>query len=594
MPPNGTVSVDTKGQDTMTVATMPPPADLEKSRFGAVTSVLRRPTVVATTLVGLVVGWLALAPLGVLLWDTLWDGNSLSLSRVTDAYSAYGIGNLVKNSFLFALGTTLYAVVQGGVLAYLAARTNAPFKSLLFASSLVPLITPGVLSTIAWIYIGSPKVGLVNNWLEPLFGAGTLNVFSLPGMIFVEGQHLAPLVFLLMFAAFKSMDPSLEESALMSGAKRRTVIRRITLPMAAPAIYASIVIMMVRSLEAFEVPALIGLPNGITVFTGRIWRALSDYPLDKSTAGAYSLGLLVLTAIGMWAYTKLTRRSQKAYQTVTGKGFRSSHMDLGRARKPIGIAIIVYFLVAVVLPLFILLYGSTQSFYSPPTWDTMSHPTMANYRAIFSDDTIVRSLRNSIVLSVTTATAVAFIMAVASWIVIRTKIRGRAIVSFLSSVPLAIPGIVLGFALLTVYLWVPIPVYGTMWILFIAYFTRFMPYGLQYAATSMIQIGAELEESARMSGANWWQVFRRILIPLILPGLVAGWIYVVTVSLRELSASLLLYSPGNEVLSITIWDLWANGRFPAVAAVGVVMILVLLLIIGAARKITSRFGIAQI
>jgi iron(III) transport system permease protein len=494
---------------------------------------------------------------------------------------------------VFAIGTTIYAVVQGGILAYLAARTNTRFKSLLFASSLIPLITPGVLSTIAWIYIGSPKVGLANTWLEPLFGPGTLNVFSMPGMIFVEGQHLAPLVFLLMFAAFKSMDPSLEESALMSGAKRRTVIRRVTLPMAAPAIYAAIVIMMVRALESFEVPALIGLPNGIIVFTGRIWRALSDYPTDKPTAGAYSIGLLVLTALGMWWYTKLTRRNQKSYQSVTGKGFRSSNMDLGVARGPIAVLIVLYFLVAVVMPLFILLYGSFQSFYSPPSWDTLTHPTLANYRSMFSDDTIVRSLRNSIVLAVGTATAVVFVMAIGSWVVVRTRIRGRALVSFLASVPLAIPGIVLGFALLTVYLWVPIPIYGTMWILFIAYFTRFMPYGLQYAATSMLQIGAELEESARMSGASWWQVFRRILVPLILPGLVAGWIYVVTVALRELSSSLLLYSPGNEVLSITIWDLWSNGRFPAVAAVGVIMIITLLLIIGVARKVTNRFGIAQ-
>lgn len=555
---------------------------------------LRKPALVAMTLVGVVIGWLAMAPLVVLLWDTVWDGQSLTLAGFKSAYSAYGIGDLVVNSFTFAIGVTIYSLLQGGVLAYLAARTNAPFKSLIFASSLVPLITPGVLSTIAWIYVGSPRVGLANHWLEPIFGPGTLNVFSMPGMIFVEGQHLAPLVFLLMFAAFKSMDPSLEESALMSGAKRRTVIRRITIPMAAPAIYAAIVIMMVRGLEAFEVPALIGLPEGIIVFTGRIWRALSDYPLDKTTAGAYSVGLLILTAVGMYFYTRLTRRSQKAYQTVTGKGYRSSHMDLGNARGPIGILVIIYFLIAVVLPLFVLVYGSTQSFYSPPTWKTLTNPTMHNYSALLSDDTFVRSLRNSLLLSVATATAVMFVMAIAAWVVVRTRIRGRATIDFLATVPLAVPGIVLGFALLTVYLWVPLPVYGTLWILFIAYFTRFMPYGMRYVSTSMLQIGAELEESAQMSGATWWQVFRKVMIPLILPGLVAGWIYVVTVSLRELSSSLLLYSPGNEVLSITIWELWANGRFPAVAAVGVMMILVLLVIIAAARKISSRFGVSEI
>ncbi|WP_141005277.1 ABC transporter permease [Nocardioides humi] len=434
-------------------------------------------------------------------------------------------------------------------------------------------------------------MGLINHWLEPLFGPGALDIFSMPGMIFVEGQHLAPLVFLLLYASFKSMDPSLEESALMCGAKRRTVIRRITIPMAAPAIYASVVVMMVRGLEAFEVPALIGLPNGITVFTGRIWRALSDYPLDKATAGSYSIGLLLLTALGMWWYGRLTRRNQKSYQTVTGKGFRSSTMDLGRARWPIGALVILYFVVAVVLPLFVLAYGSTQSFYSPPTWDTLTNPSLANYRDVFGDDTILRSLRNSILLAVLTATAVMLVMAIASWVVIRTKVRGRVLIDLLATAPLAVPGIVLGFSLLTIYLWVPLPIYGTIWVLFIAYFTRFMPYGMRYASTSMVQVAGELEESARMSGATWWQVFRKVILPLIMPGLIAGWIYVVTVSLRELSSSLLLYSPGNEVLSITIWELWSNGRFPAVAAVGMVMIAVLLVIILAARKLSSRFGI---
>jgi iron(III) transport system permease protein len=366
------------------------------------------------------------------------------------------------------------------------------------------------------------------------------------------------------------------------------------MPLVAPAIYASVVVMMVRGLESFEVPALIGLPNGITVFTGRIWRALSDYPLDKPTAASYSILLLALTAVGMWWYTHLTRRHQKSYQTVTGKGFRSSTMDLGGARWPIGGLIVLYFLVAVVLPMFVLLYGSTQSFYSPPTWHTMTHLSSKNYHDIFSDDTIVRSFRNSIVLSILTATAVMLLMAVAAWVGVRTRAHGRALIDVLATTPLAIPGIVLGFSLLTVYLWVPLPIYGTIWILFIAYFTRFMPYGLRYASTSMLQVAAELEESARMSGATWWQVFRRVVVPLILPGLVAGWIYVVTVSLRELSSSLLLYSPGNEVLSITIWELWANGRFPAVAAVGVLMIAVLLVIILVARRVSSRFGMGEI
>jgi iron(III) transport system permease protein len=548
-----------------------------------------------TLIIGVViafVSYLALVPLGYLLWGTFYDGTSVTFRFFTEAYSAYGLTDMVVNSFGFAIGSTLLSVGIGTTLAYLTVRTNVPFKGLIFAASLVPLIIPGILHTIAWIFLASPRVGLFNKLLEPLFGPGVLNVFSIWGMILVEGLHLSPLVFLLMYAAFRSMDPSLEESALMSGARLPTVLRRISLPLAKPALAASVLIMLVRALEAFEVPALLGIPNGTWVFTSRIWRVLNQYPADYGQAGAYALSLLALTTVGVFWQSRLSKRG-RSFQTVTGKGFRPRPMDLGRWRWPATALILGYFMIAVVMPTLILLYASFQPFYAMPSMNSLKTFTLENYSYTLTNSQALGATRNSFLLGIGSATGVMFLMAIVSWTVVRTRIPGRWMVDNLTFLPLIVPGLVMGVALLFVYLRFPVPIYGTIWILFIAYFTRYMPYGMRYATSSMYQISGELEESARTSGASWWQTFRRVNLPLLMPGLVAGWIYILMVSVRELSSSILLYSPGNEVLSILIWEQWENGQFTELAALGVLMVLALVVLVVIANRLGARIGVRE-
>jgi iron(III) transport system permease protein len=537
-----------------------------------------------------VIGYLALVPLGYLLWGTFFDETGFTLDFFREAYSAFGLMEMVGNSLVFAAGSTVLAVSLGTLLAYLIVRTDVPLKGLMFATSLVPLIIPGILHTIAWIFLLSPRIGVFNKLLEPIFGPGTFNVFSMWGMTLIEGLHLSPLVFLLMFAAFKSMDPSLEESALMSGARLGTVFRRITMPLVKPALFAGILVMTVRALESFEVPALVGIPAGIWVFTSRIFRVLSVFPRSFGQAGAYSMSLLILTSIGVYLQSRFSRHA-KSYQTVTGKGFRPRPMELGKWRWPATGLILAYFFVGVVMPVVILLYSSTQNFYQVPSMETLSNMTLDNYRYTFSQDQTVRALKNSFILGIGSATGVMFLMAVGSWLVVRTKITGRWMVDNLAFLPLVVPGLVLGVSLLFVYLRHPLPIYGTIWILFIAYFTRYMPYGMRYASTSMYQISSELEECAETSGASWWQAFRRVLLPLLMPGLVAGWIYIITVSVRELSSSILLYSPGNEVFSIVIWEQWNNGQYTELASLGIVMVVALVLLVTVAHKLGAKVGI---
>jgi iron(III) transport system permease protein len=559
---------------------------------GALRRLLSAKTAVVLVVVA-VTAYAALVPLGFLLWRTFVQGGNLSLAHFRDAYGAVGLGVMAKNSLVFAAGSTTFAMVLGTLLAYLIVRTDVPFKSLMFATALVPLIIPGILHTIAWIFLASPEIGVINRTVSPHVGGHTFDVFTMGGMIFVEGLHLAPLVFLLMVAAFRSMDPSLEESAIMSGAPLRTVVRRITLPLVRPALYAALLIMAVRTLEAFEVPALLGLPNGTWVFTSRIWQVLdNNIPPAYGQAGAYAMSLLVLTALGVLWHSRIAKRA-RAYQTVTGKGFRPRPVPLGVWRWPAVALILVYFFVAVVLPLLVLAYASTQRFYSPPTSKTLSNMTLENYGAVLHDDLTRTALKNSLILGVGAATAVMLFMAVAAWLVVRTRLPGRWLLDNLAFTPLAIPGLVLGVAILFVYLRTSLPIYGTLWILFIAYFTRYMPYGMRYASTSMYQLGRELEESATTSGASWWQTFRRIVIPLLFPGLLAGWVYIFVVSFRELGSSILLYSPGKEVLSIVIWERYQNGELPVLAALGVMMVGGLVVLVALAYKLGAKVGVRE-
>jgi len=288
----------------------------------------------------------------------------------------------------------------------------------------------------------------------------------------------------------------------------------------------------------------------------------------------------------------LNRRSER-FQTVTGKGFRPRTLDLGRWRWPVSIGFVLYFVVAVVAPLLILLWMSLLPFYQTPGIEALSSLTFSNYAELFDTRGVTESVKNSLILALTSATAVMLLTAVISWMVLKSKLRGRKLLDLLASFPLAMPGLVLGVALIFIYLRSPLPIYGTLLILFIAYVTRYLPYGMRYSGASLAQVGAELEESANMSGATWRDTFRRIVIPLMAPGLVAGWIYVVVVSVRELSSSILLYSQNTRVMSVTIWEFWQNGQTGVLAALGICMVFVLMALVAVAYKFGAKIGVRE-
>jgi iron(III) transport system permease protein len=551
-----------------------------------------RAIVIAATVA--VIAYLVLTPLLYLGYATFFEDGQFSLDSFVRAFSTPGTVGMFVNSLIFAIGTTILSLVIATFLAYVVVRTDAPYRSLLAAIAIIPVVIPSVLYIIAWTLLASPTIGLLNLIPNALFGTHLFDIFTLGGMIWVEGLHNVPLVFLFMVVAFRSMDASLEESALVSGASHRTMYRRITLPLLRPALAGAALIVSIKTLGTFEAPAILGAAEPITVFVSRIYFVMRDFPYDTGAAGALSTALILLAFVGTWLLARV-RGDGSSYQTVTGKAFRPQPMELGRARPWVLLAVAAYFVVTTLLPVLILVFNSllphTQAF----SLAAFSDFTLNNYSRLLEIEALPRSAWNSAILSVGTATVIAALTTVAAWVVLRSRYRWRGGLDQLTFLPINYPSLVIGLAVSFVYLRnpLPFPVYGTLLILLIAYVTNFLPYGMRYAVSALERIANEMEESAEVSGASWWQMMRRVVLPLMIPGLLAGWILTTIIAARELSSSILLYSPGQEVLSIIIFAMYEEGQLVVASALGVVLVAVFTVFTAAAYKVGNGIGINQ-
>lgn len=474
--------------------------------------------------------------------------------------------SLLWNSLIFSIGSSGLALVFGTTLAWLAERTNARFRGLTYVSAFVSFAIPGIIKVIGWILLFGPAAGYLNVAVKSLTGIFPLfNVFSMGGMIIVEGFLWTPVVFLLMGTPFRSMDPSLEEAAVVSGSSEWQVFRRVTFPMAAPSVLSVLILTFVRSLEAFEIPALIGLPAGIEIFTTQIYTQLKGNIIpDYGHASAYSVILIALVSLVLIPYYRVTQDTFK-FSTVTGKGFNPRRKDLRKWRWLGGLFLLSLPLVQL-LPMLALLWSSLTPFLQVPSVEALGQLSFANYALAFNDPKIVRSTANSLLVSITSASGAVAVAFVVAWIVARTGISLRWMLDRLTMLPLVFPGIVLGVAILQMYLILPLPVYGTVWIMVAAFVPQYLPYAMRCNHAGLLGIHKELEESATASGASWGQVARNIIAPLMMPALFAAWIYIFLVTVRELSVSLLLYSPGSEVISVVMWELWENGAVGTLSA----------------------------
>ncbi len=544
--------------------------------------------------------YLAGVPLVMLLYGSIRSapigepGAAYTLDNYVKAYFDREFYLLFWNSLKYAVGTCTLSFLIGTYLAWINERTNTPFKKVFVVMALIPFIIPGILSTIAWILLLSPKIGLINLVVKAALGleSAPFNIYSMGGMVWAEAIHLYPLVFLLMSASFRNMDTSLEEAALTAGSSTFTTFRKVTLPLMRPAMFGVLLVMFIRGIEAFEVPALVGVPAKISVFTTKIFLAIHQFPSDFGLAGAYAVTLLVISGAGVLIYQRITRREER-FATVTGKGYRPRVIDLGPWKYVTCATAFLIFLLAVILPVFILLWSSFIPYYGIPSMELVQKMTLSNYQYVLTYPLALTAFKNSFYLSVSSATLVMLLTSVIAWITVKSKLPGRVFLDNLAFIPIAMPGIVLGVSLIWVYLTLPIPIYGTIWVLLLAYITKFMPYGIRTSSASMIQINKELEEASLASGGTWFQTFRKIILPLLMPGFVAGWIYISIISLRELSTSILLYSYNSTVLSIMAFDLWEGGQYTYVCALGVLMVLLLVAMAFIARKLGAKVGIAE-
>ncbi|MCE0762044.1 iron ABC transporter permease [Pseudonocardia kujensis] len=535
-----------------------------------------------TLLTFVVVAVLVLVPLGFLLVKTFTVGGSFSLAAFADTVKYPGFGAALWTTVVFAVLATVIALVTGSVTAFVLVRTDVPGRRALSLVVLVPLILPSVLYAMAWVFLASPRIGL----LEHFLGWTALNVYSVGGMALVQGLAMAPLAHLAFAGTFTSMDPSLEEAARVGGASAARTFRRVTLPLARPALLSTTVLCFTLAVEGFEIPILLGLPNKQFTLTTLIYQALGEYPPDYGVAGAISTMLVVALALVILAQNR-AMRATRSFQTISAKGHSARRLALGSWRWPVCALTWLYVGVTVVAPLVMLAYASTQSFYRPPSWESLATAGLDSYGAAAGTRDFADAAINSVLLSVVVASALMFLMSVVAWIRVRSGLRLAWVVESIATVPLVVPGLILGVALLTVYVNADIGVYGGLGILVIAYMTRYMPFGVRYAQNAIYQIDDHLEESARVSGASRWQAFVRVLVPLMRPGLVAGWIFIAIVSFRDLSTPVLLYSSDSKVFPVLVFEKWQNGALSEAATMGMMLVL-FLLVVGAVAAVPLR------
>jgi iron(III) transport system permease protein len=526
---------------------------------------------------------LVVLPLASLVLGSVMDEGRFTFDHFADVFARRLYYQALLNSLVLGAWTGLFSLLIGLPLAWAVSRTNTPGKGFLKLTASLAYLTPPFLTAIAFVYLFGPNAGLVNRFVGDTLGLPFLvfNIFSMSGLVLVTVLHTFPFVYLLASSALESVDASYEESAQILGAGTWRTALRITAPLVAPAVLSGTLLAFVNAIALFGSQAIIGVPGRIHTLPTRIY-ALFDYPPQHGLASALSLVFVAITVLALLlqrAY--LARRS---YVTLGGKGSRPRLVDLGRARwLVLGFGVLV-FTVAIAAPYGALIGTSLIKSVGLPFLDNL---TLDHYRfVLFEYDVTRRAIANSLLLAGLAATVAVSIGAIIGWIELRTTVPGRRLLDYVSLVPLGLPGIVMAVALIQFWLATPFPLYGTLAILLLAYTARYIPLGVRAANASLRQVDPALEESARILGASWAMTLRQITLPLIRPGLFAGWLLVFVPAIQELSASILLFSSSSITVAVAIYNLYETGYVEPVAALANIN----MVIIAAAIWIANRFG----
>lgn len=509
---------------------------------------------------------------------------SLSVAANSDAWTfqwyvqAYTDPKLtvtIVDTFLVLAGSMGIAFALGVSMAFLVGRTDVPFFSKAKIIPVLPFLTPPFIMAIGWMLLAAPRSGLLNGWIRALTSSdaeqGPFNIFTMPGLIWVMALYLTPYIYLLTLSGLKNLDPTFEEASRLAGANVWKTLRKVTLPLVTPALLSGLLLAFIMGLGQFGIPAALGVPSNIQVVSTSIWQNIANWPARTELAAALATSLLGLALLGLYAQRRI--QGQRSYATVTGKGFRPGITRLGRWGWSASAFCWLYVFATVVLPYYALLQTSFSTFWTPKL--TPSLFTLDNYRyVLFQYPSTPISIRNSLLLSIGGATLGILLAAICSWIVHRTETKGRHLLDYILMLPIGIPATVLAVGLLAAWIQPPLVLYGSLWILLVAYITIYLPFGVRSTSSSLQQVSKELEEASRVAGGSWLRTFRRITLPLIRPGLITGWFLLFVMFMRELSASILLYVPQTTVISVALFDLLLEANYPRLAALGTVIVLI--------------------
>ena len=554
------------------------------------------PSFFVMTLVTVVVGFLVLYPLGMLLLGSFWTSRpgfpgAFTWRNYATAYADPETYQVLFNTILLVGVKTFAAAMIAVTLAWIVTRTDTPYRGALEILIITPYFVPGILEAIGWIMLLSPRSGTINVLLMDLFGLSEapFNIYSLGGMIWVLCLGSSSFMFLLIVSALRTMDASLEEAARIAGAGPIQTAVRVTLPLIAPVILGAGMLSFIRSMDAFEVPVLLGLPAKIFVFSNRIFAAVEyDYPVNYGLATALGVSLIALTLALILIQNRLLRG--KEFFVVTGKGYKPQVIRLGPLRYATFALCIGYFLLATVLPLSQIALGSFMEVFGLVYADNF---TLNNYKQIVLNQNIWRGMRNTIVLGGLTAVFTMLLSSIVAYIVTRTRYAGRKVLDFLVWLPWTIPGVVAGLGILWAYIRFPIPLYGTYALLVIAFVVNGLPLGVRLMAGSLRQVGPELEECARVLGASWTYTFRRVLMPLLRPAMAAVVLMLFVSFSRTLSSVILLAGQGRELLSVALFRYTQNGEMETVSAASMVLLFISVGGLVLARRL-GAFGVREV
>ena len=475
------------------------------------------------------------------------------------------------NTVGISLAKTIPSLVLAVLLAWILARTDTPMRGTLEALITLPFFIPPILTAMAWGMLGNPQVGLLNQLYQWATGSNTapINVYSYGGVVWHMMQYSVPFLFLLIVDAFRAMDQSLEEAARMCGASRLRTFCTVTLQLMLPALTGAAILSFIRGIENFESPLFFGTPAGIRVITTDIYDSINQRsPPEYQYATAISFVIMALLFLIVLLQWRILRG--RSFQTVTGKGYSPAVMKLGKWRWATFAFCLLFFFVTVVLPVGQLLIGSFFKFFGFYQRDML---TLEHYRAVFGSSDFWRGFNNTMLLGFVGATLTMLLGGAVAYISVRTKWRGRRLIDAMAWLPWMMPGIVLGVGFLWGFALLPhaIPIYGTIWALLLAYISLGTPLSVRIMSSAYGQLSFDLEECSRVHGGSWLQTMGRIVIALAWPSFAVGWVLVFFGIMRELSASVLLYSVGSEVLSVVLLKLWANGNAEQVSVIGLLM-----------------------